>query len=475
MHRIARQHALFAFIFLIVLTDCGSNPPVNPGLSAVTLVPTFDLRDVTTLCGDLNMAWSKDWPRTIDDLEKIRSQNGTCGNTDPTSKLYAAYYNYGASLESTNDLAKALKAYQKALTVNPQGKEAAQALRQHNVFTPMPLLTCTDQQVHEAVTAVQSYKPQGKGDFVHTRNNTLVVGDQPFKVRGVNYYPVRAPWQRFLTNSDLTVVAKELDLIRGTGFNTLRIFLDYDALFDCPGSGAVPKPDVFARLDGIVKAAAGRGFRLIVTLNDLPDLTIHPLYLYPDSAADQTLYIVKRYQAEPAILAWDLRNEGDIDYSRNGFQSTTVLDWLAKTSAAVRNADSNHLITAGWDEDPQATENAVDIVSFHHWAADQTLSLRLAALKIYTHKPILVEEIGFSTLGINETQQGVMLRDTLTTAESDGAAGWLVWTAFDFPTDVTCAPPDCPSPDNGEHHFGLWHSDYTPKPSVAVLKALFGS
>ena len=56
-------------------------------------------------------------------------------------------------------------------------------------------------------------------------------------------------------------------------------------------------------------------------------------------------------------------------------------------------------------------------------------------------------------------------------ADDEGLAGWLVWTAFDFSTDVTCLPPACPSTDNGEHHFGLWHADYTPKPAVEMLRA----
>ena len=51
------------------------------------------------------------------------------------------------------------------------------------------------------------------------------------------------------------------------------------------------------------RRSAERGFHLIVTLNDLPDLTIRPLYLNPGVAAAQTAYIVSRYRDEPAILA----------------------------------------------------------------------------------------------------------------------------------------------------------------------------
>ena len=91
---------------------------------------------------------------------------------------------------------------------------------------------------------------------------------------------------------------------------------------------------------------------------------------------------------------------------------------------------------------------------------------------MYTKKPILLEEIGYSTLGVSEADQGTRLHDTLSAADSNGLAGWMVWTAFDFSTDVACDPPACPGTDNGELHFGLWHADCTPKAAVNVIKAL---
>jgi len=464
-----RYSSLCIIILNLMFAAC--MPVTPPG----TPWPTLDLRDVHTLCADLNAAWGNDWPRTIADLEKLRAQNALCDGADPAPKLYPAYYNYGVYLDAHGDTQNANKAYQFALASNPQGIEAAQALRTRNAFTPAALPQCPDQQVRKALDTIPAYKPQLNSDFVRTEANHLILSGKPYTIRGVNYYPVRAPWRRFLTESDLGVVAKEFDLIRTVGFNTLRIFLYYDALFDCPGNGAVPKAEVFARLDGIIQLAAARGLRLIVTLNDIPDLGAQPLYLVPQSASARTEYLVTRYKAEPAILAWDLRNEGDIDYTRGGFTPSVVLDWLARLSTQVRQSDPNHLITAGWDEDPQATESAVDMVSFHHWSTPQSLQQRIDALKVYTRKLILLEEIGFSTLGTDEAQQAAMIRDTVTAAEGDGAAGWLVWTAFDFPTDVTCMPPACPSVDNGEHHFGLWRTDYTPKPAVQMLKDLIAA
>ncbi len=442
-----------------------STPPVGP-------LPTFDARDAETLCSDLNAAWSNDWPRVIADLEKLRSDRGACNGQDPAGLLYPAYYNYGAWLEQRGDIAGAITAYRKALEVWSQGVEAAQALQRRGALTPEPLATCDRQQITIATAAVPVYAPQGKGGFVKTQSGGFVIDGAAYRLRGINYYPARAPWQRFLIEADPAAVAQELDLLTGAGLNTLRIFLWYDALFDCPGSGAVPKPGPFARLDAIIKLAAERGLHLIVTLNDLPDLTIRPLYRYPDVAAAQTAYIVSRYRDEPAILAWDVRNEGDIDYTKGIAPSNVVLDWLAKTAAQIRQIDSNHLITAGWLDNAQVTEPVVDFVSFHHWSDGTSLRQRIAALKVSTQKPILLEEVGYSTFGGSETRQSDRLREVLTTADDEGLAGWLVWTAFDFSTDVTCLPPACPSKENGEHHFGLWHADYTPKPAVEMLKSL---
>ncbi len=445
--------------------------PLNSRLAPAGPLPTFDARDVPALCNDLNAAWNNDWPRVIYDLEKITAQRGTCGDQDPLLMFYPAYYNYGAWLERRGNIAGAITAYQKALQAAPQGVEAAQALRRHGALTPVPLMVCDPQEVIKATRSVPAYVPKGSGGFAEIGPDGFVIDGAAYRPRGINYYPARAPWRRFLLEADPAAVARELDLLAGAGLNAVRIFLWYDALFDCPGSGAVPKPQAFARLDAIIRLAAERSFHLIVTLNDLPDLTIRPLYDFPHVAAAQTAYIVSRYRDEPAILAWDVRNEGDIDYIRGAASSRAVLNWLRETAAQIRQLDPNHLITAGWNENSQVTESMVDFVSFHHWSDGQRLRQRIAALRLSTRKPIVLEEVGYSTYGGAEMPQSNKLREVLAAAEAEGLAGWFVWTAFDFSTDVTCLPPACPSKDNGEHHFGLWRADYTPKPAVEVLRA----
>ena len=105
----------------------------------------------------------------------------------------------------------------------------------------------------------------------------------------------------------------------------------------------------------------------------------------------------------------------------------------------------------------------VDILSFHQWLGSERLVHRIQALQAHSDKPILVEEMGFSTLdGDGEEMQANLLAEWARTAQQNGAAGWLVWTAFDF-------GPLPGQTVNPEYGFGLWRIDLTPKPALDVL------
>jgi len=112
--------------------------------------------------------------------------------------------------------------------------------------------------------ALAAYSPSTRNSFVTLREGRFAVDDQPLNVRGVNYYPARSPWRRFLTQSDLSEVERELLILKAAGFNTLRLFLWNAALFQCPPAGVTPKVDAFTRLDTIIQAAASQGFYLIM-------------------------------------------------------------------------------------------------------------------------------------------------------------------------------------------------------------------
>jgi endo-1,4-beta-mannosidase len=292
--------------------------------------------------------------------------------------------------------------------------------------------------------------------------NQLHIDDQPFIARGVNYYPRNTPWDRFLPDSSLGDIGKELHLISAAGFNTIRIFLWYDPLFECAPETASPDAGAFRKLDAIITMAARLNLRLIVTLNDLPDLTFRPLYTDYSRYDAQTAFIVDRYKNEPAILAWDLRNEGDIDYqSPKHPNRDSVLAWLKHISGIVRAIDTNHLTTAGWLENTLETADMVDILSFHHWSGVEDLTNQISYLARRSPKPILVEEVGYSSPNKAETNQAKLLGAAVKAAEQKGTAGWLVWTAFDFPPTG--------QEINSQNNYGVWHNDLSPKPALNTL------
>ena len=298
----------------------------------------------------------------------------------------------------------------------------------------------------------------------------LVLNGTPFIIHGVNYYPAAAPWRRFLVESSADGFAHDLDLISGAGFNVVRVFLWYGALFTCPGSGVIPNPTAFARLDTLLQLAAARGLHVLLTLNDLPDLVMYPLYTDTDLPNGETTFIVNRYREERAIVAWDVRNEGDVDYVRGYAQDTDVYAWLTHTVALVRTLDRQHLITAGWNDNGPSTAGTVDVVSLHHWSTADLLANRLKQFHAATSKPILLEEVGYSAYPSTEGQQTNYLMQAIQTAEAEKTAGWIIWQAFDLSPGTACEPPDCPGVDNAEYHFGLWRTDGSPKLAVDTIK-----
>jgi len=444
---------------IVTWTPTATFAPTSTQLPSETPLPTVTVDPVS--CGDLDAAWSAAaWDMALVVLDRLQTAGLTCGDATLDSKRYAAHVNYAITLEQASDEAGAIAQYQAALRAKGQGIEAIRALIRLKAL-PQPTEPVCD------LAQPEPYTPSWQS-FVTASGSQFVTDSGPFMVRGVNYYPRHAPWDRFLPQANLDEVAEELDLIAGAGFNTIRIFLWYDPLFSCAPEGAIPNVAAFARLDKIMALAIERNLRLIVTLNDLPDLLFRPLYTDYARYDAQTTFIVNRYRNEPAILAWDLRNEGDIDYTppaslaQQSFTPEMVLNWLAHTAQLVRAADSNHLITAGWWGDTQATAKTVDVLSFHYWADSTLLAKRIDDLITGNNKPVLLEEVGYSSAATDEKRQAQSLQKAIATAERAGVAGWLVWTAFDF-------TPLSGQPLNAEHAFGLWHTDLSPKPALGVL------
>jgi hypothetical protein len=439
-------------LILSVTLACVSTTP--------TATPTLTPQPAT--CADLDAAWvTSDWPEVLHILDQFQATGATCGPEPLDVKRYAAHFSYAVALENTGEIDAAIEQYQAALALDGRRQEALNALARLDALPTPTSPTCNPSEL-------PPYAPTSSAPFVSVEESRIVLGEEDFLIRGVNYYPRHAPWGRFLTEGNLDEIAEELDLIAGVGLNTLRIFLWYEPLFTCAPEEATPVPETFAKLDKLIALAGERNLHLIVTLNDLPDLYFRPLYTDWARYDAQTAYIVSRYRDEPTILAWDLRNEADLDYgARDGsgrFERESVLAWLTHTAEVVRANDANHLITAGWWGDAAETAAAVDILSFHHWTDAAELKSRIDALREQSSKPILIEEMGYPSWGEGgEAFQAETLEKVIEIAGQSQVAGWLIWTAFDF-------APANGQPDNPEYHFGLWRANLTPKPALDALR-----
>jgi len=458
-------HIWLTTLLLLGLGACSPQTRVTPAATQsatpvqITVAPTNTPANQPFTCADLDAAWAaNDWSNVLHILQGLQKTQPSCGTEPLHAKEYAAHFNYATALEVGGQRSKSIEEYRAALAINMHGREALNALTRLNALPTLPPPDC-----HPTVVRPYSATPS---DFVTVSERGFTLKGKPFYLRGFNYYPRHAPWEAFLTSADMTEVAQELDLIANTRFNTLRIALWYDPLFTCEPKDAVPNAAGFAKLDALIKLARERNLKLIVTLNDLPDLYFRPLYTDYARYDAQTAFIVNRYRDEAAILAWDLRNEPDLDYGADGrpamASSETVTKWLTHVAEIVRQNDHRHLITIGWWGDATTADEIVDFLSFHHWTDATQLAQRIDTLQNASSKPIVLEEVGYpaSDQG-SETSQAKSLQEVLNAAERGGVAGWLIWTAFDF-----VSPPGQTA--SQEYFFGVWHTDLTPKPALSI-------
>jgi hypothetical protein len=419
----------------------------------------------------LDANWGSNWPAVLDTLDQLIAAGRSCGEEPLLSKQYAAHYIYGAGLEEKGDVDTAISQYRAALAIDAQRKEALEALFRLQALPKPTPPNCLFNSAPRPDPAPA--EAPDTAHFISVQGDQLQLGGQPFAVKGVNYYPRRASWQRFIAEANPADMAQELNLIKQARFNTLRVFLWNEALFTCQPEDAIPNETAFAVIDKLFELAGERDLKLIVTLNDLPDLTFRPLYTDFSHYDNQTIYIVRRYRNESSLLAWDVRNEGDIDYGAQSadsarFKQEEVIGWLAHISPIVRHNDPHHLVTAGWWGDPLPTEPYVDFLSFHHWTDAPMLEARIRQYQSEADKPLLLQQVGYSSgVGLagkppDEQDQADKLGSVIEVVETKKLAGWVIWTAFDFVPATGQLP-------NDNHFFGLWHTDLTPKPALKAL------
>lgn len=448
------------FIILsILLAGCTPQLANNAEITPVTSIPT-ETDAVLCATGQDN---SLDLSIRLDALVTVHEHSGNC-EIDIDHLLSELYQELGNSLIAGGDNDSALDAFNLALLHNPdnlQVQELLQAIQTVSYNT-------VSETVCEQDGELADYQATER-EFATLRDSGLEINEMPYPIYGVNYHPLNTPFSLFLTETNLDDIDPEFDLIREAGLNTLRIFLRPMDLFACDDD--VPIVENFERLDSMIHLATDYDFRLIMVLNQ--DVAPDVLY-FEDFVAEQTRFIVQRYQDEGAILAWDVRDSGDVDFREGYVRQDVATTWLAETIIMIREIDNQHLITVGYVQESMITAPLVDFVSFQFYGDYAALRQEIANLRASANRPILLASIGYSTFDISDINQRNFLFQAFEEVEQNGLMGWMVNHAFDYPLTVTCTLPDCPGEAAAINQYGLWNTGYFPKLAIEAVRLATG-
>lgn len=305
--------------------------------------------------------------------------------------------------------------------------------------------------------------------LIQVKGTDFILNGQVFLPHGINYYPQKSPWTDFWPSFDSSVIEKDLVRIRNLGFNVIRIFVNY-ADFN---SGNV-NPLRISQLKKILDLAEHYQLKVIVTLFDF--LGDYSLMNYP-AMEQQIKMILTVFRYHKAIMAWDLKNEPDLDFAN--WPKENIIDWLDWVLTIAKKSDPNHLITIGWAH-PEAAENLsdkTDFVSFHSYRSPALLDADLHTLrKKIPAKPLVLEEYGMPTykgiwapMGADEARQANYFGEVKKVLHRHNISS-LVWTLYDFTQAPETVAGKLPWHRKPQLHFGILRVNGSPKPGVDSLR-----
>lgn len=288
------------------------------------------------------------------------------------------------------------------------------------------------------------------------------------EIRGINYYPQQTPWQMFGEQFDENIIDTDFLRIQKLGLNTIRIFVPYADFGE-----ATIRNDKLERLQLTLDLAEKNGLKVMVTLFDFyGDYTIHNWTLTHRHAEQ----IVNALKGHTALLAWDIKNEPDLDFKARGKER--VMAWLAQMISEIKTWDTKHPVTIGWSN-PVAAEHLsemVDFASFHYYLEPSDFSDAFARLKSSVpNKTILLQEYGYSSydglwnlyLGSEEDQATYFSQMQEMLKEHD--LPFMLWTLYDFETIPKTVVGNLPWRKGKQRYFGIIDKEGLPKTAHSVF------
>ncbi|MDT5018131.1 MAG: hypothetical protein QOD39_4291 [Mycobacterium sp.] len=305
-------------------------------------------------------------------------------------------------------------------------------------------------------------------------------------------------WLWFLSPDD---VNHQLDLMVDTGVHSARIMF--------PWAGVQPAPDAYdwGQADLMVGAANARGIAVTALLNSTPGwATGGEAIASPPDSMDTFANFAGTFAEHFSgrVAAYEIWNEENaVQFWKSGPkgpQADRFAEMLRAAYPRIKAADPGATVVLGGlaptisffsiTKNPVEFLNNVyaaggggsfDAVAYHPYLFTSNPDARFSAGKVNSPrslydglrgamaangdggKQIWATEFGASTSKVDEAAQAAMIQDFITTWRTlPGAGPAFIYTTRDRNTGSS----------NAQETYGVYRSDWTPKPAAGVMKGL---
>ncbi|WP_434035539.1 glycoside hydrolase family 2 TIM barrel-domain containing protein [Formosa sp. 4Alg 33] len=293
---------------------------------------------------------------------------------------------------------------------------------------------------------------------------TSKVETKSLSIKGINYYPKDTPWNMFGDEFSIEIIANDFKIIKQAGLNTVRLFVQYADF----GKAEV-KPEKLEKLKQTLDLAEAAHLKVVLTLFDFyGDYSVLDWSLNQRHAS----IIVNTFKNHNAIVAWDIKNEPNLDFESRG--KSNVVAWLDAMIHVVKSTDTIHPVTIGWSNVASASilKDKVDLVSFHYYEDLDALDQAIKTLKKkIPNKKLVLQEYGISSyngiwkpFGSSEEDQAnyhKKIQDII--AKND--LEFMSWTLYDFTEIPKEVVGRLPWRKNIQEHFGFIRQNGDRKPA----------
>ena len=287
-------------------------------------------------------------------------------------------------------------------------------------------------------------------------------------IKGINYYPQATPWNMFGSDFDINIIRKDFNLIKTANLNTIRIFVPYKNF----GEAKVSESKL-NKLRKVLDAAEKNDLKVIITLFD---------FYGNYEVLDWTLnhrhaeVIVTAFKNHNALLAWDVKNEPNLDFDSRGRQN--VISWLEQIILLIKSIDKKHAVTIGWSNISSASilQDKVDLVSFHYYEDKDAFEERYTDLKeIIKDKPLVLGEFGTTSyrgfwkpFGNSEEKQARYYKE-MQAVFAKNKIPFISWTLYDFNKIPKEVVGELPWRKNAQEHYGFINKNGEKKKSFKYI------